>query len=89
MVPTFDSGDDLVGIGGPDEPFGLPIVFGEVAVDGGLEVDDGMEDAALEAPLRQFGEEAVEPRARSRVKRKVKRGWRSSQARTLGCLWAA
>src|SRR5262245_20207262 len=44
-------------------------MLGEVAVDGRLEVDDGMKDAALETPLRQLGEEAldrVEPRARSR-----------------------
>jgi hypothetical protein len=27
-------------------------VLGEVAVDGGLEVDDGVEDATLEATLR-------------------------------------
>ena len=44
-------------------------MFGEEAVDGGLEFDDGMEHAALEASLRQLGEEAldgVEPRTGSR-----------------------
>ena len=68
-MPTFDGGDDFVGVGGPDERFGLLVVFGEEAVDGGLEVDDRVKDAALEATLRQFGEEAldgVEPRARGR-----------------------
>ena len=73
MVPTFDGCDDLIGVCFPDEWVWFVVVFFDEAVDGGLEVDDGMEDAALEAPLRQFGEEAVEPRARSRVKRKVKR----------------
>jgi hypothetical protein len=41
-------------------------MLSEVAIDSGLEVDDGVEDAALEATPRQFGEEAfdgVEPRA--------------------------
>jgi hypothetical protein len=68
-VPTFDGGDDVVGVRGPDERLGLPVVLGEVAVDGGLEMDDGMKDATLEAALRQFGEETfdgVEPRAGGR-----------------------
>ena len=68
-MPTFDGGDDFVGIGGPGEGFGSLIVLGNVAVDGGLEVDGGMEDAAFEATLRQLGEEAldgVEPGAGSR-----------------------
>lgn len=41
----------------------------EVAVDGGLKVNDRTEDAALQPTLRQFGEktfDGVEPRARSR-----------------------
>ncbi len=89
MVPSIDGGDDFVGVGGSDEGLGLRIVFCEVAVDRGLDVDDGMEDAALETPLGQPGEEAldgVEPRAEVGVKWKVKRVWRSSQTRTLGCL---
>jgi hypothetical protein len=48
---------------------GLSVVLGNVAVDRRLEVDDEMKDTALEATLRQFGEEAldgVEPRARGR-----------------------
>jgi hypothetical protein len=55
----------------------LPVVLGEVAVDGGLKVDDGVEDAALEASLRQLGEEAfdrIEPRAR---------GWREVESEAL------
>ena len=69
MVPPFDGGDDFIGIGGPDERLGLAIVLGDVAVDGSLQVDDGMKDSALEATLRQLGEEAldgVEPGGRSR-----------------------
>lgn len=44
-------------------------MLGDVAIDGGLQVDDGMEHAPLEATLRQFGEEAldgVEPGKRGR-----------------------
>ncbi|MEY9101127.1 hypothetical protein ABIA24_004100 [Sinorhizobium fredii] len=66
MVPPFDGSDDFVGIGGPGEGLGLLVVLCKEAVDGGLEVNDRMKDAALEATLRQFGEEAldgVEPRA--------------------------
>ena len=47
LVPTAGGGDDGVGIGGPDERFGALVVLGEVAVDGGLEVDQVVEDAAL------------------------------------------
>lgn len=66
-MPTFDGGDDFVGVSGPGEGFGLSIVLGEEAVDGRLQVDDRMKDASLEASLRQLGEEAldgVEPGAR-------------------------
>ena len=69
LVPALDGGDDLVGIGGPGEGLGLLVVLGDEAVDGGLEVDDGAEDAALQPPLGQLGEEAldgVEPRAGGR-----------------------
>ena len=60
MVPAFDGGDDLVGIGGPGEGLGLLVVLSKEAVDGGLEVDERMKDSALEATLRQFGEEALD-----------------------------
>lgn len=68
-MPALDGGDDFVGVGGPGEGRGLLLVFGEEAVDGGLKVDDGVEDAAFQAPLRELGEESlhrVEPRARGR-----------------------
>jgi hypothetical protein len=69
LVPAFDGSDDFVGIGGPGEGLGFLVMLGKEAVDGGLEVDERMKDSALEATLRQFGEEAldgVEPRARGR-----------------------
>ena len=45
------------------------IVFAHEAIDGGLKVDDGMEDAVLEPAPGEFGEEAldsIEPGARGR-----------------------
>jgi len=68
-VPTSDSADNFVGIGSPCEGFWFGIVFDDEAIDGCLQVDDRYEDAALQSPLRQFGEEAldcVEPGCRSR-----------------------
>jgi len=41
-------------------------VFGEVAVDGGLEVDDAKEGAAPQSALGQGGEEAFGRSARKR-----------------------
>ena len=58
-MPASDGSDDFVGIGGPGEGLRLLVVLGEKAIDGGLEVDDGVEDAAFQAPLRQLGEEAL------------------------------
>jgi hypothetical protein len=69
LVPASDGGDDFVGIGGPDERLGAIVGFLEEAVDGGLQIDDRLEDPALEAALGQFGEEAfdgIEPGSRSR-----------------------
>ncbi len=66
MMPASDGGDDLVWISGPGEGFGGFIGFCDEAVDGGLEIDKGVEDTAPEAPPGEFGEEAldgVEPRA--------------------------
>jgi len=70
LEPSVSSGDDVIGVGAPDErPRVLGIVFTDEAVDGGLQIDDGMEDAVLEPAPGEFGEEAfdgVEPRARGR-----------------------
>src|ERR1700674_2676646 len=66
-MPTIGGGDDFVWIGGPDEGLCLLVVVGDEAIDGGLEIDDAFEDAALEAPLGEDGEETldgVEPTGR-------------------------
>ena len=67
LMPTLDGGNDLFRIGAPDEwPWALVVLLDEV-IDGGLQGDDGMEDAALQLSPAQLGEEAldgVEPRSR-------------------------
>src|SRR5271167_4113770 len=67
---SVELGEDGVGGFGPSEGLGVIIVGVEIAVDGGLEIGDGAEDAALEALSGECGEEVldgVEPGAR---------GWR-------------
>ena len=59
MVPSFDGSDDLIWIGGPGEGFGVFVGFGDETIDGGLEVDEGMEDPPLEASLCEFGDETL------------------------------
>jgi hypothetical protein len=69
LVPTFDRGDDFLGIGGPHEGLGIVVGFPEKAIDRGLEIDDRAKHAAFEAALGQLGEEAldgVEPGGRGR-----------------------
>ncbi len=60
MAPAMYGGDDLVGIGGPDEGFWVAICLGEVSVDGCLEVDDRAEGATLQGPLRERGKEGLD-----------------------------
>ena len=60
MMPSLDLGQDGLGLDRPDERFGCLVVLGEVAVDRGLQVDERMEHAALQAPSGQLGEEAVD-----------------------------
>lgn len=60
MVPAFDGGDDFVWIGGPDEWLWRLIGFGDEAVDGGLKLRHGTEDAAFQPPLGQLGEIALD-----------------------------
>src|SRR4051812_33053544 len=58
------AGDDRVWIRLPAERLRVEVLLGEVAVDGGLEVDDAVEDAASEPALGQGSKEAfdgVEP----------------------------
>lgn len=63
----MSSCDDLVGIGAPGEGFRLGlVVLLDKAVDCGLQVDERMEHAVLQAPPGQLGEEPfhrVQPRA--------------------------
>ena len=60
MFPAADFFDDGIGVGGPDEWFGIGIGLLQEAVDGGLEIDDAFEDAAFEPPPCQLGEEALD-----------------------------
>jgi len=47
-------------VGGPDEGLGFAVVLAEVAVDRGLQVDQRVEDAALQAPAGERGEEGLD-----------------------------
>ena len=73
--------------------FGLSALCSrDEAVDGGLEVDDGVEDAVLEPARESLAKKpstALSQEQEVGVKWKVQRGWRASQARTLGVLCAA
>ncbi len=60
MVPSFNGSDDPIWIGGPGEGFGVFVGFGDEAIDGDLEIDEGMEDAPPEAPFCEFGEESFD-----------------------------
>src|SRR5260370_19718679 len=67
MLPAPDFFDDGVGIGGAGEGLWVVVGCGKVSVDGGMEINDALEDAALEPLPGQFGEEAfdgVEPGGR-------------------------
>lgn len=74
MEPSVSGCDDRLWVGSPDEWLGCFVVFVDEAVDGGLEIDDGSEDAVLQPTAHQDGKEAfdgVQPRAGGR--RKVER----------------
>jgi len=47
-MPAFGGGDDGLGIGLPDEGLGALVVVLDEVLDGGLQGDEGMEDAALQ-----------------------------------------
>ena len=88
----MNGGDDLGGVCGPEEGLRVMVGLVEIAVDGGLEVDDRSEHAALQASLGQGAKKVSTTLSHEHevgVKWKVTRGWRASQAITLGCLWAA
>ena len=66
-MPSFDGGDDAAWVGGPEEGLGIIVGLVDEAVDGGLELGDGAEDAALEPTPGKLGEKAldgVQPGAR-------------------------
>ena len=53
-----------------------------------MEVDNGVEDPALKAALGQLAKKTSTALSHEHDIA-VKREWRSSQARTLACLWSA
>src|SRR5271168_4021076 len=59
-MPAPYGGDYFIRVRGPGEGLGLLIVLFEEAVDRGLQVCDGSEDAALEPALCESGEEALD-----------------------------
>ena len=61
----------------------------EIAIDGDLQVDDGVKASAPDAFSRQGGEEALSHDPDVGVKWNLQRGWRTSHRLTLGCLWVA
>jgi hypothetical protein len=71
---------------------GLPVVLGDEAVDGGLEIEDTPEDAALEAALGQDGEEAfdsVEPTGLGGREMEGPARMTAQPFDYLRCLWVA
>ena len=91
-MPTSDGGDDFVGVGDPLERLRVGVVIVEEAVDGGVEVCDGSEHAALELRLVRMAKKpstALSHEDEVGVKWNVQRRWRASHRRTTGCLWAA
>src|SRR3954447_1923943 len=91
-VASLSGSDDAVGVGGPDERLGFGVVLGEVAVDGGLKLDQRMEHAALEPTLGEPGEEGldrVEPGGRGRGVVEGPAGMALEPGADLGVLVAA
>jgi hypothetical protein len=56
MIDFFD---DAIGVGGPDEGSGFAVVLAEIAIDRRLQIDERMEDAALQSSA---GEQWGRPR---------------------------
>ena len=59
-MPPFDGGNDAVWVGGPDEGLGIFVGLVDEAVDGGLKIGDGAEDAALEPAPGELCKEALD-----------------------------
>jgi hypothetical protein len=68
LVSSTCGGNDGIGIGGPDEWLWAGVMIGQIAIDRGLEVDEGTEHAALQA-AGEFAEEAGEAAPTSRRSR--------------------
>ena len=59
-MPSFDGGDDLIGVGFPDEwLWGLVVLLDE-AIDGRLQIDEGVKDAMFELSASKLGEEPLD-----------------------------
>ena len=58
--PLLTAGNDLVWISSPGKGFGVFVGFGDEAIDGFLEIDERVEDAAFESPSCEFGKEALD-----------------------------
>lgn len=68
------------------------VVLGYETIDRGLEVGDGARDVVLQASAGSLAKKpstAFSHELDIGVKWKVQRGWRTTQARTFLCLWAA
>jgi hypothetical protein len=89
LLPAFDSGQDAFWVSLPDEGFRFPVVFGEVAVESSLEVDDGVEHATFEPSLGERGEEAldgIDPGAGGRREVEDEARMPAEPLQDLGCL---
>ena len=60
MVPSFDGGDDLFGVGGPCEQLRVCVGLGDEAVNGDLEINDGAEGTAFQSTPAELGEEPLD-----------------------------
>ena len=60
MVSSFDGSDDFIRIGDPVKRFGVFVGFGDEEIDGGLEINEGVEDTTVKPPPGEFGEETFD-----------------------------
>jgi hypothetical protein len=61
LVPAFDGDDDLIGIGGPHERFGIVVGLGNEALDGGMEIDERSKGAVVPRFSRRLVSLAKKP----------------------------
>jgi hypothetical protein len=77
LAPSFDGGDDLIGLLGPSEGAWVCVGLGEEPLDGGLKFDDRLEDTTLGLSPCQLGKKpttALSQEAEGDVKWNVQRG---------------